>query len=192
LIPAAIDQDPYFRMTRDVAHRLKYMKPASIYASFFPALAGKKKKMSSSAGAPKSVLLTDDKKSIKDKINKHALSGGQQTLELQRELGADLDIDVPVAWLEFFLEDDDELEEIKKEYKAGRKTTGEVKARLIEVITEFIMDFQAKRAKVTDADVELFKSIRQINPYPAAWKDELEKRAAERRAQEDAKQKAKE
>jgi tryptophanyl-tRNA synthetase len=40
LIPAAIDQDPYFRMTRDIAQRLKYNKPASIYSTFFPALQG--------------------------------------------------------------------------------------------------------------------------------------------------------
>lgn len=38
LIPCAIDQDPYFRMTRDISHKLKYEKPASIYSTFFPAL----------------------------------------------------------------------------------------------------------------------------------------------------------
>jgi tryptophanyl-tRNA synthetase len=38
LIPAAIDQDPYFRMTRDLAGKLKYLKPASIYSVFIPAL----------------------------------------------------------------------------------------------------------------------------------------------------------
>jgi len=38
LIPAAIDQDPYFRMTRDLADKVKLKKPASLYASFFPAL----------------------------------------------------------------------------------------------------------------------------------------------------------
>ena len=53
---------------------------------------------------------------------------------MQRELGADLDIDVPVAWLEFFLEDDDELAQIKKDYSSGKLLSGEVKARLIEVI----------------------------------------------------------
>ena len=99
-------------MTRDVAHKLKYMKPASIYASFFPALQGKKQKMSSSAGSA-SVLLVDSAKEIKNKINKYALSGGQQTRELQEQLGADLQKDIPIAWLEFFLEDDDELARIK-------------------------------------------------------------------------------
>lgn len=38
LIPAAIDQDPYFRMTRDIAGKLKYMKPGSLYSTFFPPL----------------------------------------------------------------------------------------------------------------------------------------------------------
>ena len=38
LIPCAIDQDPYFRMTRDVAPRLGYLKPALIHSTFFPAL----------------------------------------------------------------------------------------------------------------------------------------------------------
>lgn len=33
-----IYQDPYFRMTRDVAPRLGFKKPALIESSFFPAL----------------------------------------------------------------------------------------------------------------------------------------------------------
>jgi len=61
LIPAAIDQDPYFRMTRDVAQKLKYSKPSTLYSTFFPALQGKKSKMSSS-DATSSILLTDTPK----------------------------------------------------------------------------------------------------------------------------------
>ena len=76
LIPAAIDQDPYFRMTRDVAHKLKYMKPATIYSTFFPALQGKKSKMSSSDDTS-SILLTDTPKMVSNKINKYAFSGGR-------------------------------------------------------------------------------------------------------------------
>lgn len=48
LIPCAIDQDPYFRLTRDVAARLKYIKPALIHSQFFPALQGPGSKMSAS------------------------------------------------------------------------------------------------------------------------------------------------
>lgn len=76
LIPAAIDQDPYFRMTRDVASKLKYRKTATLYSSFFPALQGKKSKMSSS-DPTSAILVTDTAKQIKDKINKYAFSGGR-------------------------------------------------------------------------------------------------------------------
>ena len=75
LIPAAIDQDPYFRMTRAVADKLNYNKPANIYASFFSGLQGKRSKMSSSEPHT-CILMTDTAKMIKDKINKHAVSGG--------------------------------------------------------------------------------------------------------------------
>ena len=40
LIPCAIDQDAYFRKTRDVAPRLGYRKPALIHSKFFPPLQG--------------------------------------------------------------------------------------------------------------------------------------------------------
>lgn len=75
LIPAAIDQDPYFRMTRDVAQKLNYFKPTSIYSSFFPALLGLKAKMSSS-NESSAILLTDTAAQVKKKINSKAMSGG--------------------------------------------------------------------------------------------------------------------
>lgn len=65
-------------MTRDVAQKIHYNKPASLYSTFFPALQGKKSKMSSSLKNT-GIDLTDDPKTIKTKINKHAVSGGQQT-----------------------------------------------------------------------------------------------------------------
>ena len=37
-------------------------------------------------------FLTDTPKEIKNKINKHAFSGGKETLEEHRELGADLEV----------------------------------------------------------------------------------------------------
>lgn len=48
LIPCAIDQDPYFRLCRDIAGRLKYQKPALVHSQFFPALGGPGSKMSAS------------------------------------------------------------------------------------------------------------------------------------------------
>lgn len=186
LIPAAIDQDTYFRMTRDVAQKLNYHKPAQIYSSFFSGLKGKRSKMSSSE-ASTCILLSDTPKMIKDKINKYALSGGQQTVEEHRRLGANLDIDVSVEYLEFFLEDDEQLAEIKEKYKSGEMLTGEVKKILIEVLQKFVKEFQEARAKITDKDVENFMTRKPIDPNPRAWKEALEKRAAERKAAEEEK-----
>lgn len=47
--------------------------------------------------------------------------------------GANLAVDIPWKWLNFFLDDDAELENIGKEYAAGKMLTGQVKKRLIEV-----------------------------------------------------------
>uniref|UniRef100_A0A161XUP0 tryptophan--tRNA ligase n=1 Tax=Daucus carota subsp. sativus TaxID=79200 RepID=A0A161XUP0_DAUCS len=149
LIPCAIDQDPYFRMTRDVAPRLGYQKPALIESTFFPALQGETGKMS--ASDPNSAIyVTDSGKDIKNKINKYAFSGGQDSIENHRKYGANLEVDIPVKYLGFFLDDDAELEHIRTEYGAGRMLTGEVKKRLTEVLTDIVERHRRARAAVTD------------------------------------------
>ncbi|CAN0090912.1 unnamed protein product, partial [Discosporangium mesarthrocarpum] len=110
LIPCAIDQDAYFRMTRDVAPRLGLNKPALIHSRFFPGLQGPKGKMSSSSDAS-AIFVTDTAKMIKKKIG-NAFSGGQETKELQALHGANIKVDVPYQYLTFFMEDDKELERI--------------------------------------------------------------------------------
>ena len=70
LIPCAIDQDPYFRMTRDVAPRLNFPKPALIHSTFFPALQGAKSKMAAS-DLNSAIFLTDTPKNIKDKVKRN-------------------------------------------------------------------------------------------------------------------------
>ncbi|EPY29066.1 tryptophanyl-tRNA synthetase [Strigomonas culicis] len=162
LIPQAIDQDPYFRLTRDIAPRLGYLKPSVIHAKFFPGLSGSKGKMSSSVGA--AVFLTDTPKMIKDKINKQAFSGGGATKEEQLLLGGNTTVDVPVQWLRFFLDDDEKLEKIQHEYMLGRMMTGEVKKILIETLTQIVTTHQEARKKVTDDDVRLFSSVRLMGP----------------------------
>ncbi|CAB0015190.1 unnamed protein product [Nesidiocoris tenuis] len=67
LIPCAIDQDPYFRMTRDVAPRLGFSKPALLHSTFIPALQGANTKMSAS-DTHTAIFLTDTPKQIKNKV----------------------------------------------------------------------------------------------------------------------------
>lgn len=167
LIPYAIDQDPYFRLCRDIAPRLKLPKPASLCSIFFPSLLGYHTKMSSSSQQVTAIFMTDTPKEVAAKINKHAFSGGRDTIEEHRTLGARLDVDIPFQYLKFFLEDDRELEEIAKGYGSGEMLTGQVKARCIEVLQTFIAAFQARRAKVTDEMLETFLAIRPLDPSAA-------------------------
>uniref|UniRef100_A0A0G4HNM3 Tryptophan--tRNA ligase, cytoplasmic n=1 Tax=Chromera velia CCMP2878 TaxID=1169474 RepID=A0A0G4HNM3_9ALVE len=155
LIPAAIDQDPYFRMTRDVAQKLGYKKPCNIYSSFFPALQGQHTKMSGSVESS-SIFVTDTPKQIKTKINKYAFSGGQDTAEKQRELGADLDVDITYQYLRFVLEDDAELERLGEEYRTGKLLTGEIKAILIGILQEMVKGHQERKSQVTDEVLQRF------------------------------------
>uniref|UniRef100_A0A7S1Y256 tryptophan--tRNA ligase n=1 Tax=Grammatophora oceanica TaxID=210454 RepID=A0A7S1Y256_9STRA len=170
LIPCAIDQDPYFRMTRDIAHKLVGKghplggKPALIHSKFFPPLQGAEGKMSSS-DTNSAIFLTDTPKDIERKIKQHAFSGGKDTKELQQEHGADLEVDVAYQWLRFFLEDDDELEAIGKSYGSGKGefwSTGLVKARLVKVLQDLVAQHQERRAKVTDEEVRKWMSERFI------------------------------
>lgn len=162
LIPCAIDQDPYFRMQRDVAPRLKMPKPALMHSMFFPALQGAKTKMSAS-DQNSAVFLTDTLNQIKNKINKHAFSGGQQTLEEHRELGGNCDVDVSFQLLRFFLVDDDELERIRRAYTAGEMLTGELKKLAIGTLQPIVAEHQAARKLVTDDIVEQFFALRSLN-----------------------------
>jgi len=161
LIPCAIDQDPYFRMTRDVAPRLNYHKPALLHSTFFPALQGAKTKMSSS-DPNSSVFLTDTPKQIKNKINKHAFSGGKDSAEEHREKGGDITVDIPYQYLTFFLEDDEKLEQIKNDYTSGKMLTGELKKILIETLQPIVAKHIERRKLVTDETVAEFMRPRPL------------------------------
>lgn len=161
LIPCAIDQDPYFRMTRDVAPRIGYQKPSLIESRFFPALQGENTKMS--ASDPNSAIyVTDTAKDIKQKVNKYAFSGGQDSVELHRKLGANLEVDVSIKYLNFFLEDDDELEDIKKKYKEGKLLTGEVKQILVDLLSKMVDRHKTARALVTEEMVDAYMARRPL------------------------------
>eukprot|EP00923_Selenidium_pygospionis_P040150 GHVN01069495.1.p1 GENE.GHVN01069495.1~~GHVN01069495.1.p1 ORF type:complete len:258 (+),score=42.75 GHVN01069495.1:43-774(+) len=155
LIPQAIDQDPYFRVTRDVAPRLGLVKPALIHSKFMPSLQGSRSKMSGSV-IDSSIYVTDSPDQIKNKINKFAFSGGGATVEEHRAKGADLTVDVPYRYLSFFMDDDERFEQIGRDYGAGKLLTGEVKEILIDLLTRLIAEHQERRAKVTDEEVKHF------------------------------------
>lgn len=162
LIPCAIDQDPYFRMTRDVAPRLGLSKPALIHSRFFPALQGHDTKMSASS-EDSAVFVTDTPKQIETKIKRHAFSGGRDSAEEQRRLGANIDVDVSVEYLSFFMEDTEKFEELKRDYASGKLMTGHVKATLIEILQGIVGRHQRARAEVTEDVVDVFMRPRRLS-----------------------------
>ncbi len=150
LIPAGIDQDPYWRLQRDIAESLGYYKAAQIHSKFLPPLTGPEGKMSSSS--PESAIyLSDDPKTVRKKIMKYAFSGGQATAELQRKLGADLSVDVPYQWLYYFFEEDDEkIKKIGEEYSTGRILTGEIKEYLADKLNKFLEEHRSRREEAKE------------------------------------------
>mmetsp|Transcript_13118 Transcript_13118/g.35335 ORF Transcript_13118/g.35335 Transcript_13118/m.35335 type:complete len:417 (-) Transcript_13118:772-2022(-) len=161
LIPCAIDQDPYFRMTRDVAPKMKLRKPALIHSKFFPALQGDNAKMS--ASDPNSAIyVSDSAAQIKKKVNKYAFSGGRATVEEHREFGGNCDVDIPYRYLSFFLPDDERLARIQADYTSGKMLTGEIKQELISLLQEMIASHQNARAQVTEDVIDEFMRIRPL------------------------------
>lgn len=167
LIPCAIDQDPYFRLTRDVAQRLKYPKPSLIHAKFFPALQGPHSKMSASDDLS-AIFMNDSPSRIKNKINRYAFSGGGASIEEHQKLGGKPDVDVAFQYLTFFLEDDEELQTIADSYRAGTLTTGALKQRCIQVLQEFVEQFQKRKAAVTEEVLKQFMDFSRPMGFEAS------------------------
>jgi len=145
VVPVGIDQDPFIRLTRDIAEHKDFNmeKPAALHAKFIPSLTGGAK-MSASEGSQ--IFLSDSAKEVERKIKTHAFSGGQPTLEEQRKLGGNPDIDVSFQYLKMFFEpDDNKLERIYDNYRSGKLLTGELKEILIKKINLFLKEHQKRR-----------------------------------------------
>jgi len=150
LIPLGVDQDPHFRITRDVAPKIGKPKPALIHNIMIPALSGPGGKMSASS-ENETIYTTDSPDVVKKKINKYAFSGGQPDIEEHRKKGGNPDIDVSYQYLRIFFEqDDNKLKKIYDDYKSGSLLTGELKSILIEKINEFLKSHQEKREKAKE------------------------------------------
>jgi tryptophanyl-tRNA synthetase len=147
LIPAAIDQDPYWRITRDVAEKMGYYKPAQIHSKFLPSLETSGK-MSSSK--PKTaVFTTDDSETVEDKVSV-AFTGGQPTVALQRKLGGNPDICPVFSYLQYMFDNSKESKERALKCRSGNLLCGECKQDLSSNSVSFLTDFQKRREKAKD------------------------------------------
>jgi tryptophanyl-tRNA synthetase len=147
LIPAAIDQDPYWRITRDIAEKIGHYKPAQIHSKFIPGLASSGK-MSSSK--PETALFTIDEPENLEKKLQNTFTGGQPTVALQRKFGGNADI-CPVYWyLNYLFDSEDQSIERYNNCTGGNLLCGECKGDLIKKVKPFMNNIQLKREKAKD------------------------------------------
>jgi len=145
LIPAAIDQDPYWRISRDIAPKLGFYKPAQIHSKFIPGL-GPGGKMS--ASDPNSAVFTTDTPEQIEKKIMNAFTGQQPTAELQKKLGGNPDICSICQYYYFLFEPDDKkVEKIFEGERTGTLLAGEHKADLAKRVKKFIAEHQRRREK---------------------------------------------
>src|SRR6185437_15130185 len=149
LVPMAIDQYPYFKMARDLAHKIGGIKPATIQSRFLPSLEQAHDK-ASSTGTKEVIFMSDSQEVLAKKIREKAFSGGGMTKQEHLEKGANLTVDVSYHYLLYFLDDDAELKRIAQEYRAGRMMTSEVKKITTEALWNVLKEHQEARQNVTD------------------------------------------
>ena len=148
LIPLGVDQDPHFRLTRDVAPLLGRPKPALIHNVMTPGLGGSGAKMSAK-DVNSAVYTTDPPRIIRKKINKYAFSGGRADVATHRRLGGDTQVDVSYQYMRMFFEPDDHImEEVREGYESGRMLTGELKQMLVDRMVRYMEAHRARRDSV--------------------------------------------
>jgi tryptophanyl-tRNA synthetase len=149
LIPCGIDQDPHFRVTRDIAESLGYPKPALLHSQMVPGLLGTK--MSSSGNEKDNALfLNDPPKEVERKVRK-AFTGGRTSVEEQRRLGATPEVcSVWALWRTRFARDDTEFDQLTADCRSGALLCGECKGRLLERVHPFFAEHAARREKARE------------------------------------------
>lgn len=168
LIPCAIDQNPYFLLQRDFAQKLGFNKNATILSKFLSSLTGAIGKMSASDSS-KAILLTDEPNVVKKKVNKHAFSGGRETLEEHKKLGGDCSVDVAYQWLyNLFEEDDNKIKEIESKYSNGDMLSGEIKKILIEKINNLLENHREEKELAKKGNL-LEKYMKNGNLSKSMW-----------------------
>lgn len=105
------------------------------------------------------IFLTDTPEEIENKINVHAFSGAQATREEQEKYGANCEVDVSYQYLKFFLDDDEKLAEIHRDYSSGKLMCEDVKKTLIEVLQGVVAKHQTNKAEVNDEVLDRFFSF---------------------------------
>lgn len=146
LVICAWDQDPFFRLVRDHAGSLGFCKPALLHLEYLPGLDGSLKMNSTGDDIDHhrhTVLwLTDNEPTIREKIRKHAFSGGRMTRKEQEEQGANVKVDIACIYLNFFMANRELYKTTVAAYSKGTLLTSAVKSICVDVLVDLLRVFK--------------------------------------------------
>jgi len=148
LVPMGIDQDPHFRIARDILPKLGYPKPAALHSKLLPGLTSPgTTKMS--ASDPNSAIYTDESpKKVRAKVMKYAFSGGAVSTAEHRKHGGNPDVDASYRWLALFHEDDRYVGKVAADYRSGALLSGEMKQLFVDHINGFLERHRARKEEL--------------------------------------------
>ena len=150
LIPCGIDQDPHFRVSRDLAESLGYPKPALLHSQMVPGLLGDAV-MSTTGDRADNALFLNDAPEVVDRKLRNAFTGGRATVEEQRRLGAVPEIcSVWALWRTQFAESSAKFAEITDGCRSGRLLCGECKSQILERIHAFYRRHEVARTRARE------------------------------------------
>lgn len=161
LVPVGADQDPHIRLTRDLAARYRdefgFIAPSAIYHRLMLSLNGGEK-MSKRTEA--SLITLDDSQATASRKVLSAFTGGRDTVEEQRRLGARADICPVYDLYNFhFGLNDEHVKRVYYECTNGIRLCGECKQEALGLVKKFLVDHHKKRdALMRDAKELLAKS----------------------------------
>ncbi len=150
LTPIGADEDLHLRIARDIAQKFKLEKPAVIHTRFLKGL--DKGKMSKSR--PEYAIFLNENPKTAAKKCLRAFTGGQGTINKQKEKGGNPDICMVNEYLSLLFETEKQTKERESKCRQGKMLCSEGKKLLAEKVEKLLSDFQKKRKKVKKSDIE--------------------------------------
>lgn len=152
VVPVGADQDPHLRLTRDLASKYRdqfgFVVPSATYHKLTRSLSGEAKM---SKRDPMSYLLLNDSPELARQKVLNALTGGRETVELQRKLGGEPEKCVVYELgLFHFIDNDDKVKQIYEECVGGKIICGDCKCEHAEYVVNFLKAHQKKRKSLID------------------------------------------
>jgi tryptophanyl-tRNA synthetase len=161
LVPVGADQDPHIRLTRDLAARFRdeygFIPPSSVYHRLMLSLTGNQKM---SKRSEDSLLTLEDTQASATRKVMNAFTGGRDTVEEQRRLGANADICPIYELYSFhFAKDDEHAARVYHECTHGIRLCGGCKQEALGLVKGFLSEHHKKRdSMMNDAKELLAKS----------------------------------